>query len=278
MRYIVLLAALSVLAHQSAGKCALTTNIIVQNEIVDNGQPLAITEAVVFVSESAGGSNTTTEQVTVNGRPVSNSNPLTSQSDALPLTTERGYKRAQLRYKVAGDNTRRFTGACAVTQGSANRDHYLQQAIIRPRTRDAQQTQFVIDEMKKPTSAMQSGESLTRRTVKLRNRMYSAVDVFLVGADLGIGMIYHLEGGATDTITGCPGGELAVGAFDSRNNSLQHLGCIPDGETQHDLIPNAAELCENESHKETESSNKVDYEKRNLDSADSSYQNSDSNN
>jgi hypothetical protein len=149
-------------AEAAAG---LETTVLLQNEVSDsNGNPKAITKALVLLSANINGSNRTSRSLKENGADVSVSNPLASmsQADDLTVSSGSGFKWVQLVYRVAGSSTDVYTGACIVNRGTGGgRDHYLQQVIIRPRSTDGRQTQFQAEDLRKPQTFAATGDEPT---------------------------------------------------------------------------------------------------------------------
>jgi hypothetical protein len=230
---------------QSRALADLPITVIVQNEVTDgNGAPKAITEAIVFLSESSDGSGTVLKRLKKNGNDISVNNPLAGgdQSDDLNVPSRNGFKRVQLRYRLSGGSTNVFSGACIVSRGQGGgNDHYMQQVIIRPRSLDGRQTQFQPEDQRKPRTVADDRAEPTEDTIYLLNRMYSPVNVFVVGPDGGIGRLYRLAAGTGARITNCPPWEFAISAFSSKDNSLQHVGRVTPSLVVYELLPNREE-------------------------------------
>ena len=75
-------------------------------------------------------------------------------------------------------------------------------------------------------------------TIFVLNRMYSPVNVFIVGPDGGIGGILRLPGGTSGKFLNCPPWEYAISAFAVSDNSLQHLGKVRPSLAVYELTPN----------------------------------------
>jgi hypothetical protein len=149
----------------SRAAAGLDTTVLLQNEITDpNGNPKAITKAVVLLSANANGSNRVARSLKTNGADISAGNPLApmDQADDLTVSSGSGFKWVQLVYRVAGNSQDVHTGACIITRGTGSgRDHYLQQVIIRPRSTDGRQTQFQPEDMRKPQTFAAGGDEPT---------------------------------------------------------------------------------------------------------------------
>jgi hypothetical protein len=88
-------------------------------------------------------------QLTINSAPVSSTNPLTDMNQAeVDVSNDHAqYKWAKLRYRVTGSNQQQFTAAFVVANQGDQRDHYIQQMFIRPRSEDGTYSQSQTDAM-----------------------------------------------------------------------------------------------------------------------------------
>lgn len=88
-------------------------------------------------------------------------------------------------------------------------------------------------------------------TIYVLNRMYSAVNVYIVGPDGRMGKLCALPGGASGKFINCPPWEFVISAFAVSNNSLQHLGKVRPSLAVYELMPNQ--------HQEQVSVNDIDF-------------------
>jgi len=123
---------------------AFQTNIIVRNELPND----KLSYVEVYLYSPSG--QEISQRIKLNNTLISDSNPLAPgvQADSFAANDPQGFRKVSLRYKVEGSSL--FVYAALITVGKNYADkfqHYLQQAIILPRTTNGKQTVWQIDEM-----------------------------------------------------------------------------------------------------------------------------------